>query len=51
MKLMIDMNLPPEWVPFLHNLGFEAVHSLSLGALDASDGGSLRWARERATRS
>ncbi|HMO64076.1 MAG TPA: DUF5615 family PIN-like protein [Verrucomicrobiota bacterium] len=46
MKLVIDMNLPPEWVPFLHAHGFEAVHWSTLGAGDASDGEILRWARE-----
>jgi predicted nuclease of predicted toxin-antitoxin system len=45
MKLVIDMNLPPEWVPLLHNHGFEAVHWSTLGAGDASDREILRWAR------
>ena len=26
MKLVVDMNLSPEWLPFLHAHGFEAVH-------------------------
>ena len=26
MKIIIDMNLPPSWVEFLAEKGFEAVH-------------------------
>src|SRR5579883_1614802 len=37
MKLLLDMNLSPEWVPYLTSRGFEAVHWSTLGAADAPD--------------
>ena len=40
------MNLSPEWVPFLHGHGFEAVHWSVVGALNAPDTEIMRWARE-----
>ena len=26
MKILLDMNLPPAWVDFLENQGFQAIH-------------------------
>jgi predicted nuclease of predicted toxin-antitoxin system len=38
MRLLIDMNLTPRWVPFLRNAGHEAVHWSSAGSVSAKDG-------------
>lgn len=46
MKLLIDMNLSPNWVGFLKNAGVEAVHWSEIGAGDASDEVLLRWAAD-----
>ncbi len=37
MKLLIDMNLSPEWAPLLRENGFEAVHWSVIGASNAPD--------------
>ncbi len=37
MKLLIDMNLSPDWVEFLSNAGFESVHWSTVGAATAPD--------------
>jgi predicted nuclease of predicted toxin-antitoxin system len=37
MKLLIDMNLSPRWVPFLAASQIEAVHWSSVGAPNATD--------------
>ena len=46
MRLVIDMNLSPEWVPFLHAHGFEAIHWSAVGAPAAPDTEIMRWARD-----
>ena len=46
MRLVIDMNLSPEWVPFLDRHGFDAVHWSAIGTLDAPDTEVMQWARE-----
>lgn len=48
MKLLVDMNLSPEWVPYLRAHGFEAVHWMGLGAPNASDTAIMGWARNNA---
>ena len=45
MKLLIDMNLSPEWVPVLEKAGFEAVHWSRVGKLNAADDTILSWAK------
>ena len=45
MKLLIDMNLSPEWVPVLEGEGWEPVHWSSIGDLGASDREIMEWAR------
>ena len=45
MKLLIDMNLSPEWIPVLEKAGFEAVHWSSVGELNATDETILSWAK------
>jgi predicted nuclease of predicted toxin-antitoxin system len=37
MKLVVDMNLSPDWVPYLVKQGFEAVHWSAIGKGDAPD--------------
>jgi hypothetical protein len=31
MKVLVDMNLSPEWIPTLNAAGFEAIHWSSIG--------------------
>lgn len=45
-KLVIDMNLSPDWVPLLQQHHFEAVHWSSVGAGTAKDREIMRWARD-----
>jgi predicted nuclease of predicted toxin-antitoxin system len=45
-KLVIDLNLSPDWATYLRGKEFEAVHWSAVGALDASDGEIMQWARE-----
>jgi predicted nuclease of predicted toxin-antitoxin system len=44
MKLLVDMNLPPAWVPYLAGQGFEAVHWSSVGIPDALDSVIVEYA-------
>ncbi len=44
MKLLIDMNLSPEWVPFFLAAGVDAVHWSSVGDARAKDEELMRWA-------
>lgn len=46
MKLVVDMNLSPEWVSFLRKSDFEAIHWTALGSPSAPDSEIMRWARE-----
>ena len=45
MKLLIDMNLSPEWVPVLEGEGWEPVHRSSIGDFGASDREIMEWTR------
>jgi predicted nuclease of predicted toxin-antitoxin system len=45
MRLLIDMNLSPLWVPFIEAAGHQAQHWRDLGALDAPDGELLGYAQ------
>lgn len=45
MKLLLDMNLSPQWVAFLTNAGFAAVHWSSVGQTNAPDIEVMTWAR------
>jgi predicted nuclease of predicted toxin-antitoxin system len=47
-KLLLDMNLSPQWVPFLTNAGLGAVHWSSVGSVNASDVEIMTWARANA---
>jgi predicted nuclease of predicted toxin-antitoxin system len=37
MKILVDMNLSPLWIPFLRQNGFEAAHWSSIGTPSAAD--------------
>ena len=47
MKIVIDMHLSPEWVPFLVGGGHTVTHWSSVGSHRATDREILTWARER----
>lgn len=46
MKILIDMNLSPEWVAELGKFDIEAVHWSTVGRFDAPDFHLIGWARE-----
>lgn len=46
MKLLVDMNLSPEWLDVLDRAGWESRHWTSVGPPDASDAELLHWAQE-----
>lgn len=46
MKLLVDMNLSPAWVPVLKAAGFEAVHWIKIGKCNAPDIELFDWARD-----
>jgi predicted nuclease of predicted toxin-antitoxin system len=45
MKLLIDMNLSPDWVEALTAEGIEAVHWVNVGSASASDREIMVWAK------
>lgn len=47
MKILIDMNLSPDWVPALEQEGIEAVHWSEVGSPSAPDEEIFRYARQR----
>lgn len=44
MKLLVDMNLPPAWIPALESNGYEAVHWSEVGNPKAADSELMAWA-------
>lgn len=44
LKLLIDMNLSPEWAPALQGHGWEAVHWSDVGDPKATDREIMDWA-------
>jgi len=44
-KILLDMNLSPAWVPFLTQEGFESVHWSQVGDPRATDAELMEWAR------
>jgi len=44
MKLLVDMNLSPRWVPWLIKAGWEAVHWSSIGKGNAPDSEIMLYA-------
>lgn len=47
MRLLVDMNLSPEWVAVLQAAGWEAVHWSTVGNPRAEDSEIMAWARTR----
>jgi len=47
MKLVLDMNLSPDWVPVLQQAGHTVTHWSSFGSPRATDREILTWARQR----
>lgn len=47
MKIIVDMNLSPDWVDELMSHGFEAVHWSHVGDPRAPDRTIMEWARSR----
>lgn len=45
MKIVVDMNLSPEWVPALEEAGHAAIHWSQVGATNAPDREILVWAK------
>jgi predicted nuclease of predicted toxin-antitoxin system len=45
-KLLIDVNLSPNWVAYLRDHQFEAIHWSTVGALDAPDANIMAHARQ-----
>ena len=45
-KLLIDVNLSPKWVPVLKGLGWPAVHWSDIGDPRAPDDEIMAWARQ-----
>ncbi|MCL4194316.1 MAG: DUF5615 family PIN-like protein [Thermoguttaceae bacterium] len=43
-KILIDMNLSPDWVPLLQNAGWSAAHWSTVGDPRAADRSILDWA-------
>jgi predicted nuclease of predicted toxin-antitoxin system len=46
MRILLDTNLPPRWVEFLQQEGFEAVHWSMVGDARAVDAVIMTWARK-----
>ncbi len=46
LKILLDMNLSPDWVPLLAGGGHEALHWRDLGAANAPDTEIMAWARD-----
>ena len=46
MKVLVDMNLSPLWVPILERNGFPTVHWSAVGEGNALDSVVLGWARD-----
>lgn len=44
LKLLVDMNLSPEWVPALGKHGWQSVHWSAVGDPRASDMDIMEWA-------
>ena len=46
MKILVDMNLSPEWLEVLRQQGWEAAHWSTIGSPKAPDAEVLTWAAE-----
>ena len=48
LSILIDMNLSPDWVPFLGQHGISSVHWSHTGNVKADDAEIMEWARNNA---
>src|SRR3989442_9694861 len=48
MRIVIDMNLSPDWIETLRVYGYQAVHWSSVGDPRAADSEILAWAKTNA---
>jgi predicted nuclease of predicted toxin-antitoxin system len=46
MKIMIDMNLSPSWVPLLESNGYTTTHWSQTGSASAPDSEIMEWVRK-----
>ena len=46
MRLLVDMNLSPDWIPLLESHGWDAVHWSRVGAANAPDPELLQFANK-----
>jgi predicted nuclease of predicted toxin-antitoxin system len=46
MKIVVDMNLSPDWVKVLEHAGWDTVHWSMVGDMRATDEVIMSWARE-----
>lgn len=46
MKILLDMNLSPLWVPVLTRVGFETLHWSAVGKQNAPDTELMLWAKQ-----
>jgi predicted nuclease of predicted toxin-antitoxin system len=46
-KIVVDVGLPPAWIPVLTAQGWEAVHWSAVGDLCAPDRTIMEWARQQ----
>jgi len=46
MKILVDMNLSPSWIPLLEADGYETKHWSQIGSPSAPDTEIMQWARE-----
>ncbi|MBW1786760.1 MAG: DUF5615 family PIN-like protein [Deltaproteobacteria bacterium] len=46
MKIVVDMNLSPQWIDVLRSAGHECVHWSELGSPSAPDREIMLWAQE-----
>ena len=47
MKILLDMNLSPQWKPILEQAGHACVHWVDVGSPQAGDYEILEWARKQ----
>lgn len=45
MKILLDMNISPAWIPVLETEGYEVKHWSNIGSISASDREIMQWAR------
>jgi len=46
MKILLDMNISPAWIPLLQKAGYSTLHWRDIGSITAPDIEIMKWARE-----